>query len=377
MAKSINSVIDKESKKEANLFLKKINSKINFKSDFLGDALNFDWLDQIEFSLTFLDNIVRKPKLSLIREENVVKIEKSKRVTVDSIKDLSKHTNYIAKIDEETEDVEPSKILDIRSEETYNIYENRFFYTLYNNLVRFVTRKEEELKDFETSVDKMLEYNSSTKANNEKINIELKITSAQIPKKDDGKKFAKQIEEARERIRNIQFYFSSWKKSDIIKSLDKLHVPPVHPPIKKTNVILKNPNFQIAMKLWDFLQTYGLDNDGDANSTFNMVENENLRDLLNQSFLLDYFVLDSVSKSKREQKAKLTKYAAIMINQQIKKVISILLNNGIEISEKEILGIIVNEIEEEKNKRLVGSSDVKKKFESVIDEYLERAKEFL
>lgn len=377
MAKSINSVIDKESKKEANLFLKKINSTINFKSDFLGDALNFDWLDQIEFSLTFLDNIVRKPKLSLIREENVVKIEKSKRVTVDSIKDLSKHTNYIAKIDEQTEDVEPSKILDVRNEETYNIYENRFFYTLYNNLVRFVTRKEEELKDFETSVDKMLEYNSSTKANNEKINIELKITSAQIPKKDDGKKFAKQIEEARERIRNIQFYFSSWKKSDIIKSLDKLHVPPVHPPIKKTNVILKNPNFQIAMKLWDFLQTYGLDNDEDANSTFNMVENENLRDLLNQSFLLDYFVLDSVSKSKREQKAKLTKYAAIMINQQIKKVISILLNNGIEISEKEILGIIVNEIEEEKNKRLVGSSDVKKKFESVIDEYLERAKEFL
>ena len=66
-----------------------------------------------------------------------------------------------------------------------------------------------------------------------------------------------------------------------------------------------------------------------------------------------------------------------MVNQQIKKVISILLNNGVEISEEEILGMILNEIKEEKDKRLVGSKDVKKKFASAMDEYLERTKDFL
>ena len=36
-------------------------------------------------------------------------------------------------------------------------------------------------------------------------------------------------------------------------SLEKQHAIPVIPPIKKTNLILKNPNFQMATKLWDFL----------------------------------------------------------------------------------------------------------------------------
>ena len=36
--------------------------------------------------------------------------------------------------------------------------------------------------------------------------------------------------------------------------LAKEHVAKVIPPVKKTNLILKNTNFQYAMKLWDFLQ---------------------------------------------------------------------------------------------------------------------------
>lgn len=376
MSKSINKVIDKEFQKNTNQFLKKVDSRMHYRSNFSGDALSFEWLDEIDFCLTFLDNIVRNPKLSLVREENVVKIEKSKRVTVDSIKDLSKHTNYISKIDRITEDVQPSKILDIRNEETYNIYENRFFFTLYNNLVKFVTKKEEELKDFETRTGKALEYSSSSKTNNEKINIELKITSSEIPKKDDGKKFDKEIKDAKKRINNIKYYFASWSKSDIIKALEKAHVPAVQPPIKKTNVILKNPNFQVAMRLWNYLQTYGLD-DEDSGNVLDSQGNESVKELLEQSFLLDYFVLDSISTSKKIQKEKLAKYAAIMINQQIKKVISILINSGVEISEEEILGIIINQINDEKSKRLAGSTDVKKKFENAMDEYLERTKDFL
>ena len=59
-----------------------------FKSVFSGDSLSFDWLEQIEFSCPYLDIIIRNPKLTLIKEERVVNVEKSKRVTVESIKDF-------------------------------------------------------------------------------------------------------------------------------------------------------------------------------------------------------------------------------------------------------------------------------------------------
>ena len=46
------------------------------------------------------------------------------------------------------------------------------------------------------------------------------------------------------------------RNSDVYKILKKLNVARVIPPIKKTNVILKNTNFQYAMKLWDYLQSH-------------------------------------------------------------------------------------------------------------------------
>ena len=140
--------LDELAKKKKNKFLKSLESNMYFKSTFSGDSLSFEWLDQIEFSCPYLDIIVRNPKLTLVKEERVVNVEKSKKVTVESIKDLSRHTNYISKYDEENNYVEPSKILNVFNEETYNIYENRFLYTLVKQVESFIIKKEEELKNF-------------------------------------------------------------------------------------------------------------------------------------------------------------------------------------------------------------------------------------
>ena len=91
--------LDELAKKKKNKFLKSLESNMYFKSTFSGDSLSFEWIDQIEFACPYLDIIVRNPKLTLIREERVVNVEKSKKVTVESIKDLSRHTNYISKYD--------------------------------------------------------------------------------------------------------------------------------------------------------------------------------------------------------------------------------------------------------------------------------------
>lgn len=377
MANVKNIVVDEKLKKKSEAFIEKIGSEMHFKSEFASDSMLFDWVNEIEFACPYIDNIIRNPKLTLINEDDVVKIEKAKKITVASVKDLSKHTHFIEKIDKKTNEVHPSKILIERREETFNTYENRFIYTLIHNLLRFIMRKESLLEDIKAKSDKVLEYAASTDVGNEKVNIELKISSKDIPKGKNANDFDNEIDSIISRLQKIKDYITSWRRSEFIDSLDNDHVSFVVSPIRKTNMILKNPNFQIAMKLWEFLQTYDYKDNEDSREGLDTEGDNVLKGVLDDSFLMSYFVLDSICSSKKEQKEKLSRYAVIMISKQLQRVVSILLNNGIKISDEELLDMISIEMQNEQSKRLVDSADVKKKFKNVMEEYLERTQDYL
>lgn len=369
--------IDEVVKKKKNKFLKSLESNMYFKSVFSGDSLSFEWLDQIEFSCPYIDIVVRNPKLTLIKEERVVNVEKSKKVTVESIKDLSRHTNYINKYDEENNYVEPSKILNVFNEETYNIYENRFLYTLVKQVESFIMKKEEELKDFKFNDTKLLEYSATSSTDYEKVNIELRINSESFPDEKPNPKFDDEIKVAKARIKRVKDYLRSWNVSPLFKELERLHIAMVNPPIKKTNILLKNPNFQIALKLWDYLQKYDLMEKNLLRPDMEQTGKNPLQDFIDHSFLIDYFVLDSVSNKKKEQKEKMAKYAVLLLTEEIQRTIRLLNNMGIKIDVETILGMVTNNLKDDKNERLIGADDVKEKFKNAIDEYLERMQDVL
>ncbi len=369
--------VDKELVNKKDLFMKNISSEMHYTLDHTSDALNFDWIDEIESACPFIDIIVRNPKLTLIKEEQVTTIERAKKITVDSVKDLAKHSNYITDVDKETGDVRPSKILDIRSEETYNIYENRFLYTMIYDLNRFVLEKEDLLKNFSLGDDKNLEYVANSKNGLEKLKIELKITSTSDDEKEKDKRLNAFLDEQKKRIKKIKEYINSWLKSALIKELDKLHITMVKPPVKPTNIILKNPNFQLSVKLWEYIRNYDLNNTDTSKKDMETDGNEILRGYLDNSFLIDYFVLDSISKRRKEEKDKICKYSLLLLTEQINKTMALLQDNGYKVTEEELLSVLAKQIKFENNNRLVGVEDIKKKFKSEISEYLERAQNSL
>jgi len=369
--------IDELVKKKKNKFLKSLESNMYFKSVFSGDSLSFEWLDQIEFSCPYLDIIVRNPKLTLIKEERVVNVEKSKKVTVESIKDLSRHTNYISKYDKKNNYVEPSKILNIFNEETYNIYENRFLYTLIKRVESFVAKREEELKNFKFNDSKLLEYSASSQTDFEKVTIELRLNSESFPDDKPNPKFDDEIKAAKLRIKRIKDYIKSWNTSELFKELETANITLVSSPIKKTNILLKNPNFQIAVRLWDYLQKYDLQERNDMKPDVEQAGKNPLQDFIDHSFLIDYFVLDSISKTKKEQKQKMSKYAILLLTEEIRRTIRLLANMGISIDEEKLLEMLAKNLKEQKNERLIGIDDVKKKFKNAMDEYLERMQDIL
>ena len=375
MSKVFDENISEDIKKKCEEFSNKIDSKMKYTSKLSSDVLDFEWLTRLEEACPYIDNIIRNPKLTLIREEEVIKIEKVRKVNVDTVKDLAKHSFYIEKLDENN-DVQPSKILEIRNEETYNIYENRFIYTLLDKINRFIREKEKLLDNFNADDYKLLSYEGSTYASKEKIKIEVNISSMVDLKESNDEKFNNKIDEVRKRLSKVKKYTSNWDKSEMIKALKKAHVHFIIPPIKKTNIILKNPNFKVATNLWEYLLKYEEDEDNQIKG-LNTKGNDMLIGILNHSFMNNYIVLDSVRKTKKEQKECLSNYAFIMINEEIKRIVSILYDCGIRITDEEILKMVADAISEERNKRAHDSDDVKLQFKDAINDYIERLEEYL
>lgn len=376
MGKAISLTVDENLKTKSSNFIKNIKSGMNIKSDLSSDINSLEWLEIIEEVCPYLDNIVRTPKVALVSESEVTKIEKARKTSVDTVKDLSKHTDYIDKIDPETGDVLPSKLLVVFREETFNTYENRFIYTLILNLLRFLTEKEEMLKDLKPKNEKTLEYSASTSNGKERVKVDFKISTKPTRLTDEDNDLEKEINSVKKRIEKMKKFVNSWLASELITSLEKQHAILVMPPIKKTNLILKNPNFQMATKLWDFL--YNVDN-GDNKNINGLSSNGDdiLRSILDDSFLMDYYVLDSVSINKKDQKDKICKYALLMIMNQVQRAVDILLKNGIKITEQELMKLLSAEIDKKTNITQIGSNDIKKKFQKEMDDYLAKANQYL
>ena len=193
---------------------------------------------------------------------------------------------------------------------------------------------------------------------------------------DDDNDLEKTLNSIRKRIEKMKKFVNSWLASELIKSLEKQHAILVMPPIKKTNLILKNPNFQMATKLWDFL--YSIEET--KNNSINGMDtkgNNLLRGILDSASLMDYYVLDSVAIDKKTQKQKLVQYALLMIMNQVQNAVNILLQCGIKISEQELLKLLSAEMDKKKNVTQIGSADIKKKFQKEMDDYLSKTDQYL
>ncbi|MBO4245448.1 MAG: DUF2357 domain-containing protein [Bacilli bacterium] len=376
MVKKICLSVDKETKDQTDNFNRHNKSKLDYESSYNGNLNSLEWLEIIEEVVPYLDNIVRAPKVSLVGETEVRKIEKAKKTSVDTVKDLSKHTDYIDKVDPKTGDVLPSKLLVSFREDTFNTYENRFIYTLILNLLRFITEKEEELKSYKPKTNKELSYTATTSNGKEKVEINLSINTRPTGKPGGSSDIDKTLSNIKKRMAKIKKFINAWLASELIVSLEKQHAILVMPPVKKTNLILKNPNFKMATKLWDFLYSVN-EQKNKKSSGLSSKGDDLLKYVLDSSFLMDYYVLDAISVDKNEQKDKLCKYALLIIMNQVQTAVNILLENGIKISEEELLRLLSTELTKKKNVNQIGSSDIKKKFQKEMDDYLSRTTKYL
>ena len=361
---------DTSNKKKIEEFNANVNSNYTIETNYEKNDVDFEWLTIIEETVRYLDNILRSPNRFIVNEEEVVQIEKARKITVESIKHLSKHTNFIQEI-EENGDVKPSKILNINKEESYNTYENRFIYTLVLNTEQFIMMRKKKLilssslKDY-----KNCEYSGSSRVGGENVAFSLNINSRVFAKESTKP----EENELLARIKKVEDKVSDLKKSEVFKTLAKLHVAKVVPPIKKTNLILKNPNFQYATKLWDYLQSYNEKiSSKSVKSKAIIKDNPELQSLLDNAILLQYLVLNSTGKSKdkiteEDRRQKIEE----ITDEMITKIVE--LNSDLPMTKLE--EIIGDKIAVIRNKKEASIAEIQSKYDIKIRQYLDKIESY-
>ncbi|MDD4839821.1 MAG: DUF2357 domain-containing protein [Clostridia bacterium] len=224
-----------------------------FKKRLIQD-ISIDWIDTIEESLPCLDNIVRNPRKFIVQEEDIVDVSLARSISTESIKHLAQHTNMISKVDKDGT-VTPSKILNITKEESYEIYENRFLYTLLLKLKDFVTMRYDKIKKA-SATQEVLQLDVESRFNLPSKKISYRTEYMAQLSFDEVMQLDPETLTKVERVAKIDRIITDFLSSTFAKAMRSC--APVRPPITRTNVILKEPNFKKALTLWQFVETYQL-----------------------------------------------------------------------------------------------------------------------
>ena len=208
------------------------------------------WLTTIEESLDALIRITEHPRRFVTSNEEVVPVELARKITADSVRHLSQNTQFIAS--SKNGEIHPTRILNVTTEETYNLYENRFVYHLIQRLVTFIDKRTDII--FWSTGDETcntLQLQSSVDDAYEQIEykLEMKIKNRQSFAENDSDNM--QVFMRIDRVRRMVMALRNSSFCDIMSGCAR-----VRSPIQRTNVITKDPDYRTCLRLWQFLESY-------------------------------------------------------------------------------------------------------------------------
>ena len=226
------------------------DNTINQQHKILHKKIDENWIDFIEQNIDAIFKIIQKPRSFIATKEEVVPVGLAKKITADSVRHLSMNTQFIAS--DEGGDIQPTRILNVSTEESFNLYENRFIYHLIQRLAAFINKRTDII--FWATGDEItdnLTLESSFKDAYEEVNykIELNIKDLQnvAKSREEHMDLFKRIEEIQKKIRAL-------RKSPFCQTMAGCTV--VRSPIQRTNLMMKDPYYRTCYKLWQFIESY-------------------------------------------------------------------------------------------------------------------------
>ena len=352
-------ISEEETMDPTDKFLNNLSSTLFIKRDYDMKEFNYEWVDKLEDTIPYIDNILRNPKRFIINDEEIVKVELAKRVTVESVIHLSQHTSLIQKI-EDNGDVKPSKILNINREESMDTYENRFIFTLINNARQFYEDRLNATAGNSYCLDKnIMRYEGITKVDADDLKISIDLSDiSKIVKETGGERNHVSL---KDRLYKIKVQLDGFTGTELWQTLNRLHVSPVRSPIRKTNVILKNPNFRKAEEFWNYIQSFE-SKDNKERDKRHKFDRGILKNEYDQAFLMAFIA------NKNLINTSLDASETVIVNQMMKRLIDNLLDSSEDLDEDKIKMLFDKQLGNIKDKNEKRSNSIFK----IIDRSFEK-----
>ena len=220
------------------------------KNRVLHKVVDERWLTIVEEGIDAIFNIVDKPRRFIKTSEEVVPVALAKKITADSVRHLSQNTQFINQ--NAAGEIEPTKILTVTTEESYDLYENRFVYHLIQRLFTFVDKRTDvifwstgdetcNVMSMESKVDDAYEEISY------KVEMTIKNRQSYVENDTDHMDLFKRID----RVRRLSRTLRQSAFCEIMQGCAK-----VRSPIQRTNLMMKDPDYRKCYQLWQFIEGY-------------------------------------------------------------------------------------------------------------------------
>jgi hypothetical protein len=213
-----------------------------------------DWIIALEKALPFLEKAIKEDRQFIRNNEDILPIEKVRKTSRQSIQDLSKHSDYITRKPDANNpaNITPDKLMIIRKENDYTVYENRVLFTTVMYAKEFLESRLEVIKDAITKYEGKSMVHKKLDTGDRTLDIQIQLHET---RKNDPYALEKSKAEALLiRIENIFTVILSFLKMPLLSKFTKVEL--VKRPITKTNVLKINLNFKNTLALYDYLVDY-------------------------------------------------------------------------------------------------------------------------
>lgn len=216
--------------------------------------IDMDWVTAIEDTLPYIEKAIDEQRRFIVENNEIYRIDKAKIINKDSVKHLIQHTNFIDNIDE-TGKVTPNKVLTIEREDSFETYENRFLITLIETALNFVADKYRKMVNAPTDTYEKVEMERDLVLNQQKITFKCEYSN-EVKEAEEADLNTEDYEKLSDfdRVRRIREKLNSFLNTDMMQELKKCIR--VKPPINRTNLMTKNPNYKAGLDLFTYLNSY-------------------------------------------------------------------------------------------------------------------------
>ena len=226
------------------------DTTIDQQREELVKVVDEEWISVIEESLDAINSIIEKPRRFITTEEEVVPVSLAKRISADSVRHLSQNTQFLAPSDDGG--IHPTKILNVNTAETYDLYENRFVYHLIQRLLTFVDKRTDVIF-WSTGNEIRNRFTMHSKIGDAYEEIEYNIEMTVKDRQNFAENDADNVDTFM-RIDRVRRLVMALRNSSFCQIMEGCSV--VRSPIQRTNLIMKDPNYRKCFQLWQFMERY-------------------------------------------------------------------------------------------------------------------------